>query len=42
MAPFGAFTTVKYTRELAPKHGCKIFGDQKLPKVSGKFMVADT
>jgi hypothetical protein len=42
MAPFGAFTTVKYTRKLAPKHRCKIFGDKRLVKNSGKFMDADT
>jgi hypothetical protein len=38
MAPFGAFTAVKYARELAPETDTPIFGDQRLAKVSGKFM----
>jgi hypothetical protein len=42
MAPFRAFTIVKYMRQLAPKHRCKILGDQRLAEVSGKFMEAET
>jgi hypothetical protein len=44
MAPFKAFTIVKYARELAllwQIHRHTDFGDRRLAKVSGEFMDAE-